>query len=167
MKQHDLAPAPGARRDRKRVGRGDSGAGGTYAGRGRKGQNARSGGGKKAYFEGGQLPFVRRLPFRRGFTNIFRVRYVPVNTRQLEALFEAGADVTPDMLVAAGLIRYTTDRHEPYKILGTGELAKALTVHAPRFSESARAAIVAAGGTCEDLPDDFRRPGMGRTLQRR
>lgn len=167
MKQHDLAPAEGARRDRKRVGRGDSGAGGTYAGRGRKGQNARSGGGKKAYFEGGQLPFVRRLPFRRGFTNVFRVRYVPINTRQLEALFESGAEVTPDLLVSAGLLSYTTDRHEPYKVLGTGEISKALTVHAPRFSASARAAIEAAGGTCTVMEDDFRRPGMGRTLKRR
>jgi len=167
MKQHDLAPAEGARRERKRVARGNAGSGGTYAGRGRKGQNQRSGGGKKAYFEGGQLPFVRRLPFVRGFTNIFRVRYVPVNTRQLEALFDAGADVTPNALVAAGLVGTSAQGFEPYKVLGTGEIGKALTVHAPRFSAAARAAIEAAGGTCVELPDDFKRPGMGRTLKRR
>ena len=163
MKLHELRPASGSTKRRRRVARGNAGTAGTYAGRGRKGQGSRSGGGKKAYFEGGQLPLVRRLPYRRGFTNIFRVEYVPVNLDRLAGLFEDGGEVTPAALVAAGVLR-TED--EPYKILGGGDLDRALTVHAPRFSKSARAAIEQAGGSCEALPDDYRRPGMRREHKR-
>jgi large subunit ribosomal protein L15 len=146
------------------VGRGNAGRGGTYAGRGRKGQNARSGGAKGPYFEGGQLPFVRRLPYRRGFTNIFRVAYTPLNLATLEALFDAGAEVTPERLVEAGALRRVD---EPYKVLGQGTLYKPLVVQAPRFSAAARAAIEQAGGRCEELADDARRPGMRRAHRRR
>lgn len=145
MKLHDLAPDPGSGRPRKRVGLGNGGKGGTYAGRGVKGQGAREGGGKKAYFEGGQLPFVRRLPFRRGFKSPFRVRFTPVNLADLEQRFPTGAEVTMEALVAGGLL---SGRREPYKILGEGSLGKALKVHAPRFGEEARKAIEAAGGEC-------------------
>lgn len=166
MKLHDLSPSAGSTKRRRRVARGNSGTGGTYGGRGRKGQGQRSGGGKAPYFEGGQLPFVRRLPFRRGFNNIFRVEYAAVNLRQLDELFEAGDEVTPEALVAAGLLRSSRGEVEPYKILASGELGKALTVHAPRFSEAARKAIEDAGGSCTDLADDYRRPGMRREHRR-
>jgi large subunit ribosomal protein L15 len=163
VRLHDLRPSPGATRPRKRVARGNSGSGGTYAGRGRKGQASRSGGTKAPYFEGGQLPFVRRLPFKRGFKNIFRVDYTPVTVDRLAEAFADGATVMPDDLVGAGLIGH---RDEPYKVLAGGDMAKVLIVHAPRFSQSARAAIEAAGGTCTDLVDDYRRPGMGRGHRR-
>lgn len=163
MRLHDLQPSPGATKRRKRVARGNGGSGGTYAGRGRKGQNARSGGTKRPYFEGGQLPFVRRMPFRRGFTNIFRVGYTPVNLAVLDAIFEAGATVGPDELVAHGILRRTD---EPYKVLGGGGLTKALTVIAPRFSKAAQSAIDAVGGSCQELEDAYRRAGMGRRYDR-
>jgi len=163
MKLHDLRPAAGAAKRRKRVARGNGGQGGTYAGRGRKGQNARSGGTKGPYFEGGQLPFVRRMPFRRGFKNIFRVDYTPVNVSVLDLHFEPGATVAPEDLVSRGILRHAD---EPYKVLGHGGLTKALTVYAPRFSEAAREAITAVGGTCEALPDGYRRKGMGRRYNR-
>lgn len=163
MRLHELAPADGARSRRKRVARGNSGQGGTYAGRGVKGQNARTGGAKEPFFEGGQLPFVRRLPFIRGFTNIFRIEYTPVNVDRLEALFDSGTVVTPMRLFEAGVIKTVL---EPYKVLGSGKLAKSLTVQAPRFSASARQIIEAAGGSCEALADDFKRPGMRREHKR-
>jgi large subunit ribosomal protein L15 len=147
MKQHDLQPAPGAHRDRERSGRGISGGRGKTAGRGTKGQNSRSGGGKRQYFEGGQLPIVRRLPFLRGFTNIWRVPYAPVNVDRLNG-FAAGADVTPEALAAAGIC----EAGQPVKILGNGELNRALHVRAHKFSASAREKILAAGGTAEELP---------------
>ncbi len=159
MKLHDLRPDPGSTKRRRRVARGNAGKAGTYAGRGRKGQNSRSGGGKGPYFEGGQLPFVRRLPFKRGFKNIFRVEYTAVNLDRLDERFEAGAEITPESLVEAGILSSVT---EPYKILAGGELGKGLTVHAPRFSAAARQAIEAAGGSCMELPDDHRKPGMRR-----
>jgi large subunit ribosomal protein L15 len=163
MKLHDLRPAKGSRKRRRRVARGNAGTGGTYGGRGVKGQNSRSGGGKKAYFEGGQLPLVRRLPFVRGFTNIFRVEYVPVNLDRLAQHFEDGAEVTPTALAAAGVLRH---EGEPYKVLAGGALDRSLTVHAPRFSASARAAIEEAGGRCESLPDEYQLPGMRREHKR-
>jgi large subunit ribosomal protein L15 len=146
MKQHDLQPAPGAHRDRERSGRGISGGRGKTAGRGTKGQNSRSGGGKRQYFEGGQLPLVRRLPFLRGFTNIWRVEFVPVNLDRLSS-FAAGSDVTPETLAAAGIC----GAGDPVKILGNGELDRALNVKAHKFSATAREKIVAAGGTAEEL----------------
>ncbi len=148
MKLHDLAPDSGSRPRKRRVARGNAGKAGTYGGRGRKGQGSRSGGVKAAYFEGGQLPFVRRLPFKRGFKQVGRVTFTPVNVEQLEAIFEAGAAVTPEALCAAGLLR---DVHEPYKVLADGGLQKRLVVHAPRFSGAARQAIESAGGACETI----------------
>lgn len=148
MKLHDLQPPERARKKRKRVGRGNASGQGTYAGRGRKGQKARSGGTKGPYFEGGQLPLVRRLPHKRGFVNIFRVEYAEVNVDRLAAVFEAGAEVTPEAMAAAGLIKAA---NKLVKVLGRGELDKALTVAAHRFSASARAKIEAAGGTVQEL----------------
>ncbi|MBC7240861.1 MAG: 50S ribosomal protein L15 [Anaerolineae bacterium] len=148
MKLHELRPLPGSKKNRKRVGRGISSGHGKTAGRGTKGQRARSGGVKPPYFEGGQLPLVRRLPFKRGFVNIFRVEYTPVNLERLD-VFEAGSVVTPETLAAAGVIK---SAKKPVVILGRGEVDRPLTVKAHRFSESARAKIEAAGGTVEVLP---------------
>jgi len=148
MKLHDLRPAPGSKRRRKRVGRGIAAGQGKTAGRGTKGQGARSGGGKGPYFEGGQLPLVRRLPFKRGFTNIWRVEYAEVNLDRLER-FDRGAEVSPETLAEAGIIK---SPRKPVVILGRGELSKPLTVKAHRFSASARAKIEAAGGSVEVLP---------------
>jgi large subunit ribosomal protein L15 len=144
MKLHDLRPDPGSRKKRKRVGRGYGSGYGKTAGRGTKGQLARSGGGKPAYFEGGQLPLVRRLPFKRGFTNIFKVHYKAINVDQLVERFEAGTEVTPELLVEVGLLKQTTD---PFVILGRGDIDVALTISADRFSGSAREKIEAAGGS--------------------
>jgi large subunit ribosomal protein L15 len=147
MKLNDLQPAPGAHRDRERAGRGIAGGRGKTAGRGTKGQNSRSGGTKRPYFEGGQLPLVRRLPFLRGFTNIWRVEYAPVNVDRLKG-FAAGSEVTPETLAAAGVIASV---NTPVKILGNGEIDRALTVKAHKFSAAAREKIVAAGGTAEEI----------------
>ncbi len=148
MKLHDLRPDKGARKKRKRVGRGRSSGMGKTSGRGMKGQGARSGGGKGHYFEGGQLPLVRRLPYKRGFTNIFRIEYQEVNVDSLEERFEKGAEVTPETLAEAGLVR---DGDRPVVILGRGDLAKTLTVRAHRLTKSAVEKIEAAGGTVEKL----------------
>jgi large subunit ribosomal protein L15 len=148
MKAHDLQPAKGAKKERKRVGRGVGSGQGTYAGRGRKGQKARSGGTKAPYFEGGQLPLVRRLPHKRGFVNIFRVEYAEVNVDRLEQAFDTGAEVTPGAMAEAGLIKSV---NLPVKVLGRGELSKPLTVEAHRFSAGARLKIEAAGGSIREL----------------
>jgi len=147
MKLNDLQPAEGARRSRDRVGRGISAGRGKTAGRGQKGQGARSGGTKRPYFEGGQLPLVRRLPHLRGFTNIWRVEYSPINVERLNC-FTEGDVITPESLVVAGLIKSAA---EPVKILGGGDLNRALNVKANKFSASAREKILAAGGTVEEL----------------
>ena len=144
MKLHDLKPDPGSKRRRKRVGRGISAGQGKTAGRGHKGQGARSGGGKGPYFEGGQLPLVRRLPFKRGFTNIFAIRFQEVNVDMLEARFADGALVNGASLLAAGLVRKAD---EPIKVLGRGDLSKKLDVHANKFSKSAAQKIEGAGGS--------------------
>jgi large subunit ribosomal protein L15 len=149
MKLHDLRPNPGKKKERKRVGRGISAGQGKTAGRGTKGQNARSGGGKGIYFEGGQLPLARRLPYKRGFTNINKVYYNPVNLRDLADIDFEGVEVNPETLAIVGLIRKPTD---PVVILGDGELDQALTVKAHRFSASAREKIEAAGGSVEIIP---------------
>lgn len=151
MKLHDLKPPRGAKKKRKRLARGDAGRGGKYAGRGRKGQKSRSGGNLPPYFEGGQLPLVRRLPHKRGFTNLWRKEYTPINVDQLEERFAAGSMVSPLTLVAAGL---TKRRDELVKILGRGELETELTVRAHAFSKSARAKIEAAGGIVEVVDED-------------
>lgn len=148
MKLHDLRPNPGKKKQRKRVGRGISAGQGKTAGRGTKGQNARSGGGKGPYFEGGQLPLARRLPFKRGFTNINKIHYTPVNLRDLAEFDFDGVEVTPEVLFAIGLIRKETD---PVVILGDGEIDVALTVKAHRFSAAAKQKLEAVGGTVEIL----------------
>ncbi|MGC8836792.1 MAG: 50S ribosomal protein L15 [Anaerolineae bacterium] len=147
MKLHELRPAEGAKKKRKRVGRGIAAGQGKTAGRGTKGQNARTGGGVRPYFEGGQLPLVRRLPFKRGFTNIWRIEYTPVNLERLDR-FPAGSEVTPETLAEAGIIK---SPREAVVILGQGDLDRPLTVKAHRFSASAREKILKAGGTVEVL----------------
>jgi large subunit ribosomal protein L15 len=149
MKLHDLKPTPGSKSRRKRVGRGIAAGQGKTAGRGQKGQGARSGGGKGPYFEGGQLPLVRRLPFKRGFTNIFRIEHQEVNLDRIEERFDAGTEVTPESLAEKRLIR---DADKPVVILGRGELSKKLTLRAHRFTKSASEKVLAAGGTAEVLP---------------
>lgn len=150
MKLHDLRPAPGSKKRRKRIGRGMGSGHGKTSGRGMKGQGARSGGGKGPYFEGGQLPLVRRLPFRRGFTNIHRIAYKPVNLDRLQTKFgDTSQEVTPESLVEAGIIKRSD---KAVAILAEGELKTALTIKAHRFSKSAKEKIEAAGGTVEILP---------------
>jgi large subunit ribosomal protein L15 len=146
MKLHELRSPKGARKPRRRLGRGLGSGRGTTAGKGTKGQKARTGGGVPPYFEGGQLPLVKRLPYRRGFVNPNRVEYQAVNLDDL-ARFESGSVVGPDELVSAGLV----DDKELVKILATGELPHALTVRAHRFSRTARERIEAAGGQVEEL----------------
>lgn len=147
MKLHELHPPQGAKSKRKRVARGIAAGGGKTAGRGTKGQNARSGGGVRPYFEGGQLPLVRRLPFLRGFTNISRIEYTVVNVDSLKC-FGPGTEVTPEILAKAGII---DNPDKPIKILGRGALDRSLVVKAQRFSASAREKIVAAGGSAIEL----------------
>ena len=149
MKQHDLQPAAGARKARKRVGRGISSGHGKTAGRGAKGQNKRSGGGKGHYFEGGQLPLVRRLPTLRGFTNRSRIAYQAVNVGELTPHFPADAEVTPELLASLRMVR---SNGGPVVVLGDGALRVPLHVKAHRFSTSARQKIEAAGGSVEILP---------------
>ncbi len=147
MQQHELGPPKGAREKRKRVGRGDASGHGSYSGRGMKGQKARSGGGVRPGFEGGQIPLYLRLPSLRGFTNIFRKEYAVVNVEKLSG-FPENAEVTPQSLVDAGLVR---NSRMPVKVLGEGPLNKPLTVEAHRFSKSAREKIEAAGGTVRQI----------------
>lgn len=148
MKLQDLKPDKGSRRRKRRVGRGIAAGQGKTAGRGTKGQGARSGGGKGPYFEGGQLPLVRRMPFKRGFTNLFRIEYQEVNVKDLQEKFSAGDVVSPETLSAAGLVR---DDDKPVVVLGDGELSLNLTVQAHRFTKSAREKIEGAGGSVETL----------------
>ena len=147
MEQHELRPPRGAKRPRKRIGRGNASGHGTYSGRGIKGQQARSGSGPSHAFEGGQTPLVRRLPRRRGFHNPFRVAYTPVNLRDL-AKFPADSEVTPESLREMGVVR---SARRPVKLLGDGDLSVALMVRTHRVSAAARAKIEAAGGTVEEL----------------
>ena len=147
MKQHGLSSPQGARHRRKRVGLGTGSGHGKTSGRGMKGQNSRSGGSKGPYFEGGQLPLVRRLPHKRGFTNIFRVGYQAVNVEDLSR-FDPHSEVTPEALVEVGVLR---NMKGPVKILGRGEIDRPLVVRAHGFSGSARQKIEAAGGTVEEL----------------
>lgn len=144
MKLHDLKPAVGATTAPKRLGRGVGSGLGKTSGKGHKGAKARSGGGKRPGFEGGQMPLTMRLP-KRGFTNIFRKEYVAVNIDRLE-MFEDGAVVTPVTLIEYGIIKNVQDGVE---ILGNGEITKKLTVQANKFSESAKQKIEAAGGKAE------------------
>ena len=145
MKLHELQPNEGKTKKRKRVGRGISAGQGKTAGRGTKGQGARAGGGTGLYHQGGNLPFFRRLPFKRGFTNINRVEYNEVNIDQL-VVFGADQEITPDTLTAARLLR---DDKKPVVILGRGDVSVALKVSVHRITNSARAKIEAAGGNVE------------------
>jgi large subunit ribosomal protein L15 len=150
---HNLGPAPGARKERKRVGRGEGSGTGKTSGRGHKGAGSRSGSKRRVRFEGGQTPIHMRMRKLRGphmkksmpFEK-FRTATQPVNLADLEARFDDGAEVTPDALKGRNL---ATRRDVPVKILGRGEISKSLTVHAHGFSKSAREKIEAAGGTCE------------------
>jgi large subunit ribosomal protein L15 len=144
MNLHDLSPARGAKKRRKRIGRGPGSGHGKTATKGHKGLKARSGGGKRPGFEGGQMPLVRRLP-KFGFTNPFRVEYSIVNVKSFEQWTGAGT-ITPQALVDAGLVKR---KHLPIKILGNGELSKPLVIQAHKFSKSAEAKIQAAGGRVE------------------
>lgn len=147
MKLHQLKPARGgATKARKRVGRGHASGWGKYAGRGRDGQNSRSGGGVRPGFEGGQLPLFRRLP-KRGFYNPFSVNYATVNVSDLNA-FEEGSVITADVLVQEGLL-HRSELKDGLKVLGNGEISKNLTVQATKFSKSAVEKIQAAGGKAE------------------
>ena len=145
MELNTLKPAPGSKKARRRVGRGIGSGLGKTAGRGHKGQKSRAGGFHKVGFEGGQMPLHRRLP-KRGFTNPFRVEYVVVNLDTLAEVFDAGSDVTPDVLRERGLVR---DARALIKVLGRGEFAKKLTVRAHKFSSAAAEKIAAAGGVAE------------------
>lgn len=148
MRIDQLGPAPGARRERRRVGRGHGSGRGTTAGRGTKGQKARSGGQIDPRFEGGQLRLVQRLPYKRGFKNIFRIEYAIVNLAMLAEKFASAAVITPQEMVEAGLIKST---RRPVKVLGDGEIDKPLVVRAQRFSRPAREKILAAGGQVEEI----------------
>ncbi len=147
VRQNSLSAAPGSRQARKRVGRGNGSGHGTYSGRGCKGQKSRAGYKMRPGFEGGQLPLIKKLPRLRGFTNIFRVEYSTVNVGSLTA-FKAGTEVTPELLLGAGLIR---SLKQPVKILADGELKHALTVKANKFSAAAKAKIEKAGGKAEEV----------------
>ncbi|HIR53507.1 MAG TPA: 50S ribosomal protein L15 [Candidatus Onthovicinus excrementipullorum] len=145
MKLHELTPAPGSKKEVKRIGRGAASGQGKTAGKGHKGQKARAGRGMRPGFEGGQMPLQRRIP-KRGFVNIFGKEVASVNVAQLEAKFEDGATVDAAALIAAGLIKKELDG---VKILGNGELTKKLNVKVNAYSESAKSKIEAAGGKAE------------------
>ena len=144
MKLHELAPAAGSTTAAKRLGRGVGSGLGKTSGKGHKGAKARSGGGKRPGFEGGQMPLYRRVP-KKGFTNIFRLEYAEVNVGQLD-VFTAGTVVNAELLKAAGIIKKTMGG---VKVLGNGELTKKLTVEAAKFTESAKEKIEAVGGKAE------------------
>lgn len=146
MKLHELSPAKGSKHSKKRVGRGPGSGLGKTAGKGEKGQKSRSGYAQRLGFEGGQMPLIRRVP-KRGFTNIFKTEYSVVNLSQLAELAPEITDVTPEVLAERGMVR----SGKPVKVLGDGEIGKALKVTANKFSKSARAKIEAAGGSCEEL----------------
>ena len=145
MRLHDLKPAPGSTKRKKRVGRGRSSGHGKTSTRGHKGQKARSGGAIRPGFEGGQMPLHRRLP-KRGFVNIFRTEYEVVNLEKLAGLGDT--EITPEVLRKAGMV---TSKKSLVKVLGQGELSKALTVHAHKFSKSAQEKIEKAGGKVQVL----------------
>ena len=147
MMEHQLRRPPGSRKPRRRVGRGNGSGHGNFAGRGMKGAKSRSGGGPRPGYEGGQLPLIKRLPMKRGFTNIFRTEYSVVNLKSLED-FSEGSEVTLEAMKKAGLIK---NLRCPVKVLASGDISKPLTVHAQRFSAEARKKIEAAGGKVQEL----------------
>lgn len=148
MMEHQIAPPKGARRPRKRVGRGDAAGGGSYAGRGMKGQKSRSGPGVRPGFEGGQMPLIKGLPMKRGFNNRYKTHYALVDLATLQERFEANAEVTPELLRGLGIVRRT---RLPVKVVGDGDLTQPMTVAAHKFTASARAKIEAAGGSVAEL----------------
>ena len=145
--EHQLVPNKGARKARKRVGRGDAAGQGSTAGRGMKGQKSRSGRDLRPGFEGGQLPLIKGLPMKRGFTNIFKTYYSLVKLDALDH-FEPGERITPELLHQRGYLR---NLNQPVKIMGDGEISKAVTVVAHKFTRSARQKIESAKGTVEEL----------------
>jgi len=147
MERTELKPPVGARRGRKRVGRGDGSGHGTYSGRGCKGQKSRAGGGVRLGFEGGQLPIIKRLPRKRGFVNIFRTEYNVVNVGRLR-VFSPNAEVTAKELLEVRLIK---SARQPVKILGDGEIDRPLVVKANKFTAAAAKKIVDAGGRAEGI----------------
>ncbi len=147
MMEHQLVPQRGARRRRKRVGRGDAAGQGSTAGRGMKGQKSRSGRGPRPGFEGGQLPLIKGLPMKRGFTNPSKTYYSLVKLATLEN-FQPGERITPEMLLQQGYLR---NLNQPVKILGEGEITRAVTVAAHKFTRTAREKIEAAEGSVEEL----------------
>jgi large subunit ribosomal protein L15 len=149
MQAHQLKPPRGAKHARKRIGRGNAAGQGTYSGRGLKGQKARAGNKPRRFFEGGQTRLFKKLPFRRGFNNPFRVEYQPVNLDDLQKLDE-GTEVTAELLKEKGILRNT---RKPVKILASGELTKKLSVTAHRFSLAAKEKIEAAGGSVVELTE--------------
>lgn len=147
MMEHNIIPSPGARKARKRVGRGDAAGQGSYGGRGMKGQKSRSGYRIRPGFEGGQLPLIKGLPMKRGFNNKFKTEYSLVKLEDL-AEFGAGERITPEVLYLRGLV---SNLRNPVKVLGNGEIGKAVTVVANKFTGSAKAKIEAAGGAAEEI----------------
>ena len=147
MDQSNLKPSAGAKHKKKRVGCGDGSGHGTFSTRGCKGQKSRSGRDLRPGFEGGQLPIIKRLPWTRGFTNVAKIEYSLVNVGELKK-FDAGAEVNTEILVQSGLVKSAS---LPVKILGNGELDRALTVKANKFSGAARSKIEAAGGKVEEI----------------
>ena len=147
MKQHELRSPDGAKKMRKRVGRGDGSGHGSYSGKGLKGQKSRSGGGVRPNFEGGQLPLTKALPKIRGFTNIFSKEFSVINLDRL-AKFPANSEVTPKVLMEVGAVK---NLKKPVKVLGRGELKRPIVVEAHRFSRSARHKIEAAGGSVREI----------------
>ena len=158
MHVHELRPPKGAKHARKRVGRGNASGHGTYSGRGLKGQKARAGRTPLLGFEGGQTRLIKRLPRRRGFTNLFRKEYSAVNLRDLER-FPAGTEVTPELLRQSGIL---STLRRPVKVLAMGELTRALSVRAHKFSMTAKEKIEAAGGSTQEIgPSTGLRTGDG------
>lgn len=147
MRQNELSPAAGSKKDRKRVGRGDGSGHGNFSGRGCKGQKARAGFKTKRGFEGGQMPLTKRSPQKRGFFNEFRTEFSLVNLDELNR-FESGSKITPEKLVAAGLVKSLS---QPVKILADGTIKNPLVVKAHKFSAAAKAKIEAAGGSAEEM----------------
>ncbi len=148
LRANDLHPPAGATRSRKRIGRGNAAGGGTYAGKGLKGQKSRSGNDLRPGFEGGQMPLIRKLPRKPGFRNPFRVEHTAINVGALGDRFPAGATVDAAALVGARLLKRAD---EPFKVLAGGDLSHALTLRAAKVSAAARRKIEAAGGTIEEL----------------
>ena len=150
MKQNELSPAPGSKKDRKRVGRGDGSGHGSYSGRGQKGQKARAGGKMRPGFEGGQLPLIKRLPKKRGFYNRFRIDYEVVSIAQLNT-FQAGSEITIEQLISLGFVKSV---NKPVKVLAGGEIDRPLKVKVQKYSAAAKEKIEAAGGTAEEVAYD-------------